>query len=116
MLSKLTFRSIFDASHEGEHPPMVCGNGLHGHEWTVQATFLYDPINDVSFPRNVFEETVEELDERHLNDMIKPSMPSTWGVAHWVMDRLASRTRVESVEVMVNTESVVVIADEVRRK
>ena len=117
MISKLTFATSIDASHEADSlAPMGCPEHLHGHNWEIRATFLYDPLHDQSFPRIPFEETVDEIDERHLNDMIRPSAPTTYGLAHWIMDRLASRTRCESVSVTVNAETVTVIADEVRRK
>lgn len=113
---RLHFSRRIDASHEGTSVPDECGDHLHGHTFEAEFDFMYDPLGDMTSPRPWVDRLIEEIDNRSLNDMIKPSIPSTYGLAMWLMHRLAQNTRIERVKVWNGDVGVSVTNDNIRRK
>jgi 6-pyruvoyl-tetrahydropterin synthase len=113
----LSFQRRFDASHLVGSEWPECGDLLHGHEWVANIEVLYDPLADVvEWPGPVFNALVDELADRHLNDMIAPAQATPYGVVHWLYEKLAPRMRVERIECWYNQAGAVLLADQVRRR
>jgi len=91
----------FDASHQVDKVPGC--KMLHGHTFTVRAAVSGNLEADEEGVRRVqyyedlaqLENLREELDERHLNDMMPGVVTTPEGVAAWFLERLPNVDHVE---------------------
>ena len=98
----LRYEAHFDASHQLQDVPGC--QVLHGHTYTVTAAVIgnLEP-NEMGVARVQWAETIEdelgriaeELDERHLNDMIPGAVTVPEGLAAWFLERLQYADYVE---------------------
>jgi 6-pyruvoyl-tetrahydropterin synthase len=115
MQHRYHLRTTIDASHDVGSMWAPCGERLHGHTWDIEIDVLYDPL-DEDMEWNRMNDAIDELDGRHLNDMIKPAQATPYGLANWLMERLRPHIRVERVAAFIGDSGSSVTADEVRRK
>lgn len=81
-----------------------CGDKQHGHRYTVTVTFDREgyPTTDHAAwceGRQKVLDLVMELKDRDLNKMLGAQVPNVFGVAAFVMERLAINLSVTRVEV-----------------
>lgn len=113
-----TAESAFSASHEEEFCPL--GPRLHGHRWRVAASLQshFDPIKKRLHPQTLLADLIRLLDElngRHLNDMMQGTATSPENLATWVLERLSLQYRtLTSVTVWVDEAESVTVRREVR--
>lgn len=77
-----------------------CGEKLHGHTFRAEVCVEYDPADTTwQHPLLALTLAVAELEGRNLDEMIRPARSSVFGVAAWLMDRMARSHRVTKVKV-----------------
>lgn len=82
-----------------------CGRNC-GHEWQVAITITGDesvdfhgyPVDELRF-HGMLDDTCLELNGKDINKMVKPSVSSDVGLAHWFYERFALKYEVTEVEV-----------------
>src|SRR5574343_875044 len=97
----LTYDAFFDASHQELLVPGC--DGLHGHTYEVHATVEGplepddDGVHRVQWYDSIaqLQRLADELDHRHLNDMIPGSVTIPETIAAWFLERLPQANRVE---------------------
>jgi 6-pyruvoyl-tetrahydropterin synthase len=104
MESLISVRSYFHGSHSlKDHPE--CGWDC-GHTWNVEILVAGEE-NHERFSMPVDEAKLQaelhsikrELSGKDIDKLIKPSVSSIMGIAHWYYERLASRYDVREVQV-----------------
>lgn len=99
----VTVQAYFDASHVVED--MAGCSTLHGHTWLVRAAIegpleqdengLYRVRELDVLPQHALDLLMQELDGRHLNDMLPATLTTPEGVAAWFLERLPTMDYVE---------------------
>jgi 6-pyruvoyltetrahydropterin/6-carboxytetrahydropterin synthase len=104
MIYTLEYSSRFRASHVLDGHPF-CGK-MHGHTFKVFVKVVGDPEPEVfnmvandNDLMTVVDTTLEELDNRHLNDMLPALIPSAQGVAAWLWERLQMKFQLYEVTI-----------------
>lgn len=115
MQYRLEYQTVISASHQCGSEWPECSEHLHGHDWDIDIEIDYDPL-EPRWWESYVDDVMVEINERHLNDMIRPSQPTPFGLANWIMQRLMPNMPVLSVSTRCGRWSAKVIADEVRRK
>jgi 6-pyruvoyl-tetrahydropterin synthase len=109
---------LFNASHEEEYCPL--GGRLHGHRWKVRASIhsRFDPLKGRLAPQDLWDDLDHLLDEvngRHLNEMLPGTHTMPENIAAWVLERLGLQYHtLFVVQVWMDEDTFVTVRREVR--
>ena len=87
----LTVRAHFDAAHSIRIPGSICER-LHGHRWTVEASFTGpvgagEIVRDfLEIEREIGERVIARLDHANLDEIFEH--PTAEAICRWIWDRL----------------------------
>ena len=110
---EIKVKTGFSAAHNLKGYRGKCEH-LHGHNWTVEAVFLYSALDksglavDFRAARKALKDVTEKLDHAYLNDLkiLKKANPTSENVARFIYDNLKKKNEhLESVSVWENPNS-----------
>lgn len=91
MKTQIRHREHFNGAHEVASN-WACGDRLHGHDWYAEIVITGGPDPKTGSFRtdgpDVLHSVLEELNGRHLNEMVRGTEPTPEGLSLWLTERL----------------------------
>lgn len=117
---EIKVRTTFSAAHNLKNYKGKCEH-LHGHNWTAEAVFWYDFLDDggmamdFKLAKKLLTDVTEKLDHTYLNSLklIKNINPTSENIAKFIYDGIKKRNRkIVSVAVWENDTSCAVYRED----
>jgi len=110
---EIRVKASFSSAHNLRNYRGKCEH-LHGHNWIVEAVFVYSKLDrdglavDFREAKGILKDSIEELDHSYLNDLapFKKTNPTSENIAKFIYGRIRKRDRhIASISVWENENS-----------